>query len=308
MILKEKISLGIFLGSLVVVYAGAIAIVARQIHGRYRGQRRPITKVGWVFLAFSILGIFCLMYATFIEPYWIEIKYVQIRSPKLKNTTLRIVLISDLHCDKKIRNESKLPALINGLRPDVIAFAGDTINVPEALPIFKKTLSSLRASLGKYAVWGNRDAWYWKRMDLFGQTGFTVLNKDTIQMQKDGETVYLAGLSYRYPERIQKVLDAVPDDGYRVFLFHSPRFVREALRSKIDLYLTGHTHGGQFALPGYGALVTLSKFGKKFEAGQYRIEDMTVYVNRGIGMEGGFTPRIRFLSRPEITVFDILPL
>jgi predicted MPP superfamily phosphohydrolase len=75
----------------------------------------------------------------------------------------------------------------------------------------------------------------------------------------------------------------------------------------VDLYLCGHTHGGQVALPLYGALVTLSKFGKKYESGMYTVGDTILYVNRGIGMEGGLTPKVRFLARPEITVFDIVP-
>ena len=54
----------------------------------------------------------------------------------------------------------------------------------------------------------------------------------------------------------------------------------------MDLYCAGHIHGGQIALPFYGALVTLSKYGKRFEAGLYRVGETWLYVNRGIGMEG----------------------
>ena len=75
----------------------------------------------------------------------------------------------------------------------------------------------------------------------------------------------------------------------------------------VDLYLCGHTHGGQIAMPFYGALITMSKFGKKYEAGMYTVGDTILYVNRGIGMDGGPAPRVRFLARPEITVFEIHP-
>lgn len=60
-------------------------------------------------------------------------------------------------------------------------------------------------------------------------------------------------------------------------------------------------------MPFYGALVTFSKFGKKYEGGTYQIEKTTLNVNRGIGMEGGNTPRVRFWARPEVTVIDVLP-
>ena len=61
------------------------------------------------------------------------------------------------------------------------------------------------------------------------------------------------------------------------------------------------------ALPFYGALITLSRFGKRFEAGLYRVEETRLYVNRGVGMEGGRAPRVRFFARPELTVIDLVP-
>ena len=53
-------------------------------------------------------------------------------------------------------------------------------------------------------------------------------------------------------------------------------------------------------------MVTLSKYGKKYESGKYIVGDTVLYVNRGIGMEGGYAPRVRFWARPEITVFNIV--
>ena len=61
------------------------------------------------------------------------------------------------------------------------------------------------------------------------------------------------------------------------------------------------------ALPGYGALITLSKFGKKYESGMYRSDGTMLYVNRGLGLEPSPAPQVRFFARPEIAVFDIVP-
>jgi predicted MPP superfamily phosphohydrolase len=63
------------------------------------------------------------------------------------------------------------------------------------------------------------------------------------------------------------------------------------------------------ALPGYGALITLSRFGKRFERGLYPDADgfgFPLYVSRGIGMEGG-APRVRFASRPEVALIELMP-
>jgi hypothetical protein len=73
----------------------------------------------------------------------------------------------------------------------------------------------------------------------------------------------------------------------------------------INLYLCGHTHGGQVRLPFYGAVVTASTLGKRFEMGYYRLQDTHLYVSRGIGFEGMGAPRVRFLCPPEITLVSI---
>jgi predicted MPP superfamily phosphohydrolase len=90
-------------------------------------------------------------------------------------------------------------------------------------------------------------------------------------------------------------------------LYHKPDLVPEISARRFDLYLTGHTHGGQVALPVYGALITLSKFGKRYESGLYREGETAIYVNRGIGMEGGAAPRVRFCAKPELTVIELRP-
>jgi predicted MPP superfamily phosphohydrolase len=74
----------------------------------------------------------------------------------------------------------------------------------------------------------------------------------------------------------------------------------EAVELGVDLYLCGHTHGGQIRLPGFGALITSSEFWKRYEMGRYEENGTTLYVSRGLGMEGLGAPRARFLSRPEI--------
>ena len=89
-------------------------------------------------------------------------------------------------------------------------------------------------------------------------------------------------------------------------LYQCTCLVEDMENLNVDLYLCGHNHGGQVALPIYGPLVTFSKCGKKYESGVYDVNDTIVYVSRGIGMSGRF-PRVRFLARPEITVFDIQP-
>ena len=95
---------------------------------------------------------------------------------------------------------------------------------------------------------------------------------------------------------------ASPNTGPRILLYHAPDLMVEASQHEVDLYLCGHTHGGQVRLPGYGAILTSSQLGKRYEMGLYRSGRTQMYVSRGVGLEGLSAPRVRFLAPPEITL------
>jgi len=307
---NQKIIVVVVVACVVLVYALELLFVSILAYNKFRNKnsknifrRKPAVCVHLL----AVIGIICFFYGYFIEPYRIEINTVTIQTEKLNHATFRVVQISDLHCDIKVRNEKVLPVLINSLKPDVIVFTGDSINTSKALALFKDTLKSLNAELDKLAVRGNFDVDYWYNLDLFGDTGFKVLDEETVTLQKDNEKIYISGLSCKYPSHAAGLLTDIPEERFSIFLYHYPGLVENLKNLNVDLYLCGHTHGGQVALPFYGALVTASKFGKKYESGLYTVGRITMYVNRGIGMEGGLAPRVRFCARPEITVFEIKP-
>lgn len=215
--------------------------------------------------------------------------------------------ISDLHCDTKTRLEDDLPARINALKPDIIVFTGDCLNSAAAQSLFTETLKQMEAPLGKFAVTGNWDFSYWSQLKLFEGTGFVELRSHTKRVEKDGESIVIAGLAFENGRRSQTVIDQLDPQAFTLLLYHNTSLLDYLDGKPVDLYLCGHTHGGQIALPFYGALITLSRHGKQYEAGLYRQGPIQLYVNRGLGLEGGWAPRVRFLARPEITVFDIEP-
>jgi hypothetical protein len=81
--------------------------------------------------------------------------------------------------------------------------------------------------------------------------------------------------------------------------------IEVADRLQIDLYLAGHTHGGQVRLPVWGAIITMSAYGKQYESGLYQLNPTTLYVSRGIGLEGLSLPRVRFLCPPEMVLIEL---
>lgn len=310
MLINELIAVIVFLLAVAAVYILEFGFIAVFIFNKLRKRNKRnilLAKPAVLIHIVAAIGVICFLYGYFIEPYWIEVKTLPIRTDKLKQTSFRIVHISDLHCDKKVRNESVMVTMVNDLEPDVIVFTGDAINVLSALPLFKETMENLKASLGKFAVYGNFETWHWGELDYYSDTGFELLDARTVVLSKNGETISFSGLNCDNPQAARGILEKLSADCFNVFLFHFPDLIEDVKGFNIDLYLCGHTHGGQVSLPFYGALVTMSKLGKKYESGMYAVGKTILYINRGMGMEARPAPQVRFLARPEITVFDIVP-
>jgi len=306
---REVVSLLLFLLVLLFVYGIEALLLADYIWStvRRRPRRRALFAKPCIALhAAAGAGIVCLLYGYFIEPTWIDVHTTTIPTTKLKEAGFRLVQITDLHCDKKARNEEEMVRIINGLKPDVVVATGDYLNHLSVLPRLQDSLQRLEAPLGKFAVTGNLDSSY-RPLDVLDATGFRRLGRETVVVTKGSDRMGVWGMDFACSDAPVAPLKGLPHDRFNVFLFHTPDLIEDVCGSGIDLYLCGHTHGGQVTLPWYGALITFSKFGKKYESGLYRVGETTLYVNRGLGLEKRPGPQVRFLARPEIAVFDIVP-
>ena len=298
------VRIDLFISAIALVYMAALVFGVRAL------LRRPVgRKLRWarrIVLSLAVLGVGCFVYAWRVEPYRLEVTHTRVATAKLTRS-VRIVHISDVHSDPERRLEDRLPDVIAGEHPDVIVFTGDAINEPRGLEHFRTLMKQLAAIAPTYAVRGNWDVWYWSQLDLFGGTGVVELTNLAARAPLQGAEVWIAGVPVGDERNIPRVLATVPATAVSVLLFHYPDEIEQASALGTDLYLAGHTHGGQVALPWYGALITYSRFDKRFEAGRYQVGPTTLYVSRGVGMEGGPAPRIRFCARPEVSVIDLVP-
>jgi predicted MPP superfamily phosphohydrolase len=302
----ELFTLIAFVGTVTAVFCLFAAILVRLIKDRLRKRTYSLSPRDRIILPLGIIGVICVLYGLLIEPYWLSVEHVKLLTAKIpEGQSLRIVQLSDLHCDPKPRLERKLPAVVAAERPDLIVFTGDAINSPAGLTIFRELMAQLAKIAPTYVVAGNWDTSFFKTSDRFTGTGVTQLINEPARITLKGIDLCIAGLPVDTKHTISEVLKSVPESSYKIFLFHYPDFIEDMEHSKVDLYLAGHTHGGQVAMPFYGALITASNRGKQFESGLHKLGNTYEYTNRGIGMEGGMAPRVRFLARPEVTVFDI---
>jgi len=316
---SEKFIVLAFLGTMAVLYVSAGSILVRaawdRLFGRRgrrqaRAYRRGRTWLRRAVLAMAAAGLVCMAYGYFIEPRWLEVTRVRVESTRLRGSArpVRIVQISDIHCEACAGPEEGLPGIIEGLAPDVIVFTGDAVNTRGAVDRFHRCMSRLAAIAPTFAVRGNWDVDYFGDVNLFGGTGVRELSGQAVKLTVAGADVWFAGAAAHSETGIDAALAAAPAGACKVLLYHYPDPILEvAARGDVDLQLSGHTHGGQIALPFYGAMVTLSRHGKRFERGLYRVGRTSLYVSRGIGLEGGHAPPMRFCSRPEVTLIELAP-
>ena len=290
-------------------------LYCRISHARFP-QNRTYMVAEWLIFTGAAIGLACILYARLVEPFWPKVIHLQLASAKIARGahSIRIVQISDVHSDARARLEPRLPEIIAAEKPDVIVFTGDSTNSRQGIPVFRELMTKLARIAPTYASRGNWDEWEGAHEQLFDGTGVVDLNGQAVRLEFHGTSIWIGGLATNNLASVTSVFAAAPANEFRLLLHHYPDRIiggyggLEGAAGKVDLLGSGHTHGGQIALPIYGALVTFSRFGKRFEWGLHRVGDTWVYVNRGIGMEGGRTPRMRFWARPEITVIDIAPM
>lgn len=251
------------------------------------------------------------------EPFRLTLTRLTLKSPKLRGAPpLRVMHLSDLHIERLTRREQRLLKIIDQTRPDVIVYTGDLLNFSylddeRARADCRELLSKLRAPLGVYAVTGTPlidtpaviEAIYPHMPHL------RLLQNEAVTIEGYPQ-VQLIGLTCTHDPaldrpKLDRVRADVPIDKYTILLYHSPDLMPEASQTDIDLYVCGHTHGGQIRLPFFGALVTSSLYGKRYEMGRYEANGTTLYVSRGIGLEGKGAPRMRFLCPPEVELFEL---
>ncbi|NLH41902.1 MAG: metallophosphoesterase [Planctomycetes bacterium] len=307
---RESVSLLLFGLAILAICGLEIGVLVRAVYRRSKGRsaRRILLAVPAIVLHLLLVTVLgCMLYAYFIEPNWIEVHSLTLHTPKLKAETFRIVQISDLHCDVAQRNEERAVQIINGLKPDVVVATGDYLNHKAGLPRLRQMLCRFEAPLGKFAVTGNFEVLRWRDLNVLAESTFRTLERETVVVTKGQDAIAVTGAGYFPADVPSDPIGGFSDDRFDLFLFHTPDLIEDVSHRGVDLYLCGHTHGGQICLPWYGALITFSKFGKKYESGMHRVGDTVLYVNRGLGMEPRPAPQMRFLARPQIVVVDVCP-
>lgn len=260
-------------------------------------------------LVFIIIIVTCMIYSL-IEPYWIQTEEVTIKSDQIPSQFdgKKIVFISDVHMgswpffDQK-RTENMVNQ-VNKLHPDIILLGGDYVSdeTPYINPCFAE-LSRLKAPLGVYSVLGNNDPRN-ESLEAIKNANITYIGNNGFWIEDQEAEIRIGGVGDMQTDTQNQdaAIGNASKNDFMILVSHSPDFFPLADKSKVDLMLSGHTHGGQITFFGIWAPDTHSQYGNKYRTGVIHENNSTLVVSNGIGT---IMLPMRFFAPPQIVVLNL---
>lgn len=297
---------------------GLSTLVAAVV-GRRPNPGPYVTKNVCLLATAFLLLIPIGVYASFFEPYHLRTETTNLSAPpcRIGRDKICVGVIADIQTNHVTDYERHALATLMAQQPDIILLPGDFFPGSAAefetiLPAYRELLSGLNAPGGVYAVLGNIDDREQVARLLAG-TSIRLLADESVQVRVRDRLITVCGISYdrlltaTLPNVLRNFEVLPGQDDIRILLSHSPDSVLALpSKSRIDLTVAGHTHGGQVALPLFGPPITFSRLPRSVGAGGlHTINGHPIYVSRGVGCEGNQAPRVRFLCPPEISIINI---
>jgi len=248
-----------------------------------------------------------------------EIEYQKENLPRqLEN--FKVVFISDIQADH-YTDERRLTSYlnkVNSLSPDLILIAGDLITTgPNYIELSAQEVGKLKSKYGIYSCVGDHDNWAYRNdyarslseiKSALNYHGVQMIDNDIKKVTVDSAEIAITIITNTYVETIaENILDSLSSNNngsFKIFLTHQPQefLIGAAQKNEFDLFLAGHTHGGQITFVFPFIQLTPTMFETSYIRGDFWFDGMLMIINRGLGMS--LAP-LRYNSTPEITLITL---
>jgi predicted MPP superfamily phosphohydrolase len=221
---------------------------------------------------------------------------------------LRILHLSDIHADGIADEAVELRRLLATIQADVCFITGDYrfrthSSHQETIRIMAKILAAIDVPMGNWGILGNHD--FIESVSPLEKAGLPMLLNEAVSLEKDGTRIWLAGVDddhlYHCAD-LGKALSKIPPEDTVILLSHTPELYKKAALEEVDLFLCGHTHGGQICLPGGIPVITNASCANRFCGGRWKHLNMQGYTSFGTGSSG--VP-VRFNCPPDVAVHTL---
>lgn len=243
----------------------------------------------------------------------IAIKPVTVRLPHLPPAFegYRVLQISDPHLDLLPDLADRIAELLHGISADLLLLTGDYRDrhwdPPEpGLALLQPILAAVEAPDGRFALLGNHDPA--AAAAILEDMGLRVLLNETVTIERQDAALHLTGLDDVHSFYTEAARQALHEGGRperpgcRIAAVHSSEVADWAAAAGVDLYLCGHTHGGQIRLPWGGPLIRRLRRCRAYSHGLWRHGDMIGYTSNGAGVA---TLPLRYNCPPEVALITL---
>lgn len=246
------------------------------------------------------------------KPNDFQLENIEVEIPNLDPAFngYRIANISDIHLGQWITPQhlDGVVGLVNDQKPDMVAITGDFVSyiLDEVAVDLEVSLKKLDPKDISVAVLGNHDHWMGaeKIREILKNCDIIDVSNDVYSLKRNHSQLNIAGVDSVMlgKNRLDLVLKKLPEEGPSILLAHEPDFADiSSITGRFVLQMSGHSHGGQFIIPGLGTMIRGPLF-FKYPHGKYQVGDMVQYTSRGLGTNIFW---FRMNCDPEITIFTL---
>jgi uncharacterized protein len=220
----------------------------------------------------------------------------------------RILQISDFHIDGVDGLAEALVPVLRDVRPDVCVLTGDYRfedrgACGEVYQRMRTVLPSIEAQEGIYGILGNHDSA--EIAHALEEMGVRMLVNDAVEIPRGAQSLALIGVDDPFDygcDDLPGALSSVDGGAFKVLLAHAPELYEEAAASGIDLYLSGHTHGGQIRFPLIGSIRNNARCPRAYSYGVWQHGAMRGYTSGGVGCS---SLPVRYNCPSEVVLIEL---
>ncbi|MBL7049502.1 MAG: metallophosphoesterase [Nitrospira sp.] len=270
-------------------------------------SRRKFLKLG----LYGSLGCLAASYPFLIERKLLQVNEynIPVRNLPAEFNGFRIAQLTDIHYGSFMTQKflSEVINRANSLKADAIVCTGDYVTEGDNSNVIKTVwshLNRLQAPAGVFSVLGNHDHWVQQSesLELLIKSGQSIRHKSVAILHR-GKRLWIGGAGDFWTDspEIDRTFRSTPEDECRILLAHNPDTADSRFSTRVDLVISGHTHGGQVKIP-FVSPIVLPVQNKHFTSGLVQARKAAVFISKGIG---SVMLPIRFNCYPEIAVLNL---
>ncbi len=295
------------------IWKASRAILETDNYKRKRSGKKSKSRWSLFVRILSLIEFFLKLFGLYKIGYKnaknIEIKEVSLNYSNLPKEFdgYKLLHLTDLHIDSIPGLEHIIIEKIKDLKYDLCVMTGDyrksTFGSFKNIlkPIYRLT-QYINASDGTFAILGNHDTYLMS--DYEEKINIELLVNESTEIKRGDEKIIITGTDDPFRYFTDQAIIALEKSkkGFKIALVHTTELSDVAAENGYDLYLCGHTHGGQICLPGGKPLITHQFEGKGYYKGLWNHNGMKGYTSKGCGVSG---LNVRFNCPGEITLITL---